>query len=106
MLSRYRVFSLLRLDQAKIRPIPSSHSYHNATAKFTNIDPKGTPISSETGIMVGEPNESYIYIEPEVGNAIRSSIIGQLGSGVVGHSETLSLQFHHDSCHFAHSKCD
>lgn len=53
--------------------------------------------------MVGEPGESYIYIEPEVGNAIRVAI-AQLGSNVSNHSETLSLQFHHDSKHFSHSQ--
>jgi hypothetical protein len=29
--------------------------------------------------MVGEPKESYIYIEPEVGKAFESAIVSQLG---------------------------
>lgn len=61
MLSRNRIFSLYRLNRGRIGSIPSLHSYHSATAKFTIIGPKGTPTSYDTGIMVGESNESYIY---------------------------------------------
>ncbi|KAI5457666.1 hypothetical protein BGZ63DRAFT_416786 [Mariannaea sp. PMI_226] len=81
---------------------PWFRSYHSVIAKFTTIDPKGIPVSYETGIMIGEPNESYIYIEPEVGDAVRSGIIRQLGSGVIGNLKTLPLQFYHDSRYFAH----
>lgn len=62
------------------------------------------PISCDTGIMIGEPDENFVYVEPEVGNAIRSAIIHQLGSGAFNHSETLPLQFNHDSKHFAYSE--
>lgn len=105
MLSRCQGLNLRRLRRGKIGVNPWFRSFYSAIAKFTTIDPKGAPISYETGIMVGEPNESYVYIEPEVGNAIRSAIMRQLGSGVTGHPETLPLQFYHDSRHLAHSKC-
>ncbi|KAF4467976.1 hypothetical protein FALBO_5146 [Fusarium albosuccineum] len=72
-------------------------------AKFTTVDPKGVTISYETGIMIGDPTENYVYIEPHIGNAIKSAIIRQLGSGVGSRLGTLPLQFHHDSCHFAHA---
>jgi hypothetical protein len=54
--------------------------------------------------MIGEPDENFIYIEPEVGKAIRSAIVHQLGSGALNHSETLPLQFNHNSKHFAYSE--
>jgi hypothetical protein len=78
--------------------------YHSAIAKFTTIDPKGMPISYDTGIMVGERDESFVYVEPEVGNAISSTIVRQLRSGATSHSEMLSLRFNHDFLHFANSK--
>lgn len=103
VLSRHWLFGLGRLGRSRVLSIPLSHSYYSATAKFTDIDPKGAPVSYDTGIMVGEPHQSYIYVEPEVGNAIRSSIIRQLGSGVSSSSATLPLQFNHKSRAFAHS---
>ncbi|KAF4473190.1 hypothetical protein FAGAP_13385 [Fusarium agapanthi] len=79
-----------------------SRAYHSAVARFTTLDLRGMPVSCDTGIMIGEPDETFIYIEPEVGNAIRSTIVHQLGSGALNHPETLSLQFNHKSKHFAY----
>lgn len=62
------------------------------------------PLSYDTGIMIGEPDDNYVYVELEVGNAIRSAIVHQLGPSALNHSETLPLQFNHDSKHFAYSK--
>lgn len=38
------------------------------------------PVSYDTGIMIGEPGESYIYIEPDIGKAFRRAVVSQLGS--------------------------
>jgi hypothetical protein len=81
-----------------------SRLYHSAVAKFTTVDPKGMPISRDTGIMIGGPDENFIYIEPEVGNAIRSAVVHQLGSDVLSDPKTLSLQFNHKSKNFTYSK--
>ncbi|KFG80034.1 hypothetical protein MANI_029224 [Metarhizium anisopliae] len=89
-------------SQFIIRSNPCSRSYHTAIAKFTTIDPKGAPVSYNTGIMIGEPEESYVYVEPEIGNAIQLAIVRQLGPNATSHFQTLPLQFHHDSHHFAH----
>lgn len=105
MLSRCRALNPLRLSSCKIGLNPWFRSYHNAIAKFTTIDPKGVPVSYKIGIKIGEPNESYVYVEPEVGNAIKSAIIRQLGSDRSDYRETLPLQFNHNSRHFSHSKC-
>ncbi|GAB0138173.1 hypothetical protein EsDP_00006417 [Epichloe bromicola] len=102
MLPLEHVRILPRLSKGIKELNPWSRLYHTATAKFTTIDAKGIPISYNTGIMVGEPEESYVYVEPEVGNAIESAIFHQLKSGAPSHPKTLPLQFHHDSHHFAH----
>ncbi|KAH8729180.1 hypothetical protein BGZ61DRAFT_345716 [Ilyonectria robusta] len=102
MLSRCRALNPLRLSSCKIGLNPWFRSYHNAIAKFTTIDPKGVPVSYKIGIKIGEPNESYVYVEPEVGNAIKSAIIRQLGSDRSDYRETLPLQFNHNSRHFSH----
>lgn len=69
------------------------------------MDPKGIPVSYNTGIMIGEPKESYVYVEPEIGNAIQHAIVRQLGPNATSHFQTLPLKFHHDSHHFAHGMC-
>lgn len=106
MLFRYQTINPLRLSRAITSPNFWFRLYYTATAKVTTINPKGEHVSYDTEIMIGKPDENYIYIKPEVGNTIRSAIIRQLGSvesAVAGHPETLALQFHHDSRHFAHS---
>lgn len=106
MLSHYQTLNPLRLSRPITAPNLWFRLYYTATAKVTTINPKGELVSYDTGIMIGKPDENYIYIKPEVGSAIRSAIVHQLGSvesAVAGHPETLALQFHHDSRHFAHS---
>ncbi|SCO84608.1 uncharacterized protein FRV6_08735 [Fusarium oxysporum] len=80
----------------------SSRLYHNAVAKFTNIDKKGMPVSYDTGIMIGEPGESYICIEPDIGKAFRRAVVSQLGSDGAHQVVTLPLRFDHRSLHFIH----
>ncbi|KAJ0131098.1 hypothetical protein HZ326_25803 [Fusarium oxysporum f. sp. albedinis] len=83
----------------------SSRLYHNAVAKFTNIDKKGMPVSYDTGIMIGEPGESYICIEPDIGKAFRRAVVSQLGSDGAHQVVTLPLRFDHRSLHFIYRKC-
>lgn len=84
--------------------VPWHRGFHQAKAKFTTVDSKGKPTSYATEIRVGDAHEAYVYIEPAVGDAIKSAI-AQL-SGDVGLTrgavEQLPLRFHHGSYHFAH----
>jgi hypothetical protein len=102
MLSRSVRASLWRVEPTLNFPF---RLYHNAVAKITTIDSKGTPVSHDTSIMIGNPGESYIYVEPEVGEAMRRAVASQLRSGGAKHCETLPLQFNHRSLHFTHRKC-
>ncbi|KAL2753227.1 hypothetical protein ACRALDRAFT_2043685 [Sodiomyces alcalophilus JCM 7366] len=77
-------------------------SFHEAKARFTTIDPKGLPVSYETEIRVGEPHEAFVYVEPEIGNAIKSSIIQQTGMDLTRDLERLPLEFNHKSYHFTY----
>ncbi|KAF5538333.1 hypothetical protein FMEXI_9430 [Fusarium mexicanum] len=92
LLSRY-----VRTSLRKVKPtlnIPS-RLYHNAVAKFTTIDSKGMPVSYDTGIMIGKPGENYIYVEPDIGKAIKRAVVSQLKLDNETHSTTLSLLFNH-----------
>ncbi|KAI1127118.1 hypothetical protein F5Y10DRAFT_243460 [Nemania abortiva] len=77
-------------------------SFHGAKARVTTLDRKGLPISYEAGIRVGEPHQAYIYVDPEVGNAIKSSIVQQIRKGQTENLDRLSLDFNHKSNRFAH----
>ncbi|ROT36756.1 hypothetical protein SODALDRAFT_334952, partial [Sodiomyces alkalinus F11] len=78
-------------------------SFHQAKARFTTIDPRGLPVSYETDIKVGEPHEAYVYVDPEIGNAIKSSAMQQNRIGVTQDLEKLPLDFNHKSRHFTYS---
>ncbi|KAL5608392.1 hypothetical protein FOBRF1_008889 [Fusarium oxysporum] len=60
----------------------SSRLYHNAVAKFTNIDKKGMPVSYDI--------------------AFRRDVVSQLGSDGAHQVVTLPLRFDHRSLHFIH----
>ncbi|KAF5716029.1 hypothetical protein FMUND_6541 [Fusarium mundagurra] len=92
----------VRTSLRRVKPtLNISHRlYHNAVAKFTTIDSNGVPVSYDTGIMIGEPGENYIYIEPDIGKAIRRAVFSQTGSSSEAHSKTLPLQFNHRSLCF------
>ncbi|KAK1994355.1 hypothetical protein LX36DRAFT_660654 [Colletotrichum falcatum] len=89
------------------RPRPKWHGnaqkrpFHRATAQFITIDSDGHPVSGKTEIRVGQPNESYVYLEPNIGNAIKSSVLRQISIGLT-HNKKLPLKFNHKSRHLSH----
>ncbi|UNI24945.1 hypothetical protein JDV02_010660 [Purpureocillium takamizusanense] len=93
-----------RVRATGVANAPWRRAFHQAKARFTTIDRKGVPVSYETEIRIGDAHEAYIYIEPDVGDAIRSGIARQLGGfGLTqGATGKLALRFHHGSLHFAH----
>ncbi|KAI5855545.1 hypothetical protein GGS23DRAFT_444295 [Durotheca rogersii] len=82
--------------------VPHRRPFHCAKAQFITIDDDGLPVASQTEIRIGEPHEAYVYIEPDISNAIRSSITRQTGMGLVQDLKKLSLDFNHKSLYFAH----
>ncbi|KAI0006445.1 hypothetical protein F4779DRAFT_21058 [Xylariaceae sp. FL0662B] len=83
--------------------ISHNRSFHRAKAQFTTINHDGFPVSSETEIRVGEPHEAYVYIDPDIGDAIiKSSLVRQTGMGLTQDLEKLPLDFNHKSHYFAH----
>ncbi|KAL1854906.1 hypothetical protein VTK73DRAFT_8637 [Phialemonium thermophilum] len=76
--------------------------YRPDKAQVTVIHAEGMPLSYETDIRLGEPHEAYVYIEPDVGTEIHSSITRQLGLASTRKPEKLSLVFDHLSRHFRH----
>ncbi|KAI0859174.1 hypothetical protein F4860DRAFT_483330 [Xylaria cubensis] len=98
-------YSLLQRYGFRRRPVGLNswcRRFHPAKAQVTTLDRKGLPVSYETEIRIGEPHEAYIYVEPEVANSIKSSIMQQGGISLTQNLEKLSLDFNHKSNYFAY----
>lgn len=81
-------------------------SYHETTAEFVTINTKGVPENRTVEISIGDPGESYIYVDPEVGHALKLGVVQQIGPGVTRglNDEMFPLVFNHRSRHFTHSE--
>ncbi|KAF6813483.1 hypothetical protein CMUS01_12831 [Colletotrichum musicola] len=74
-------------------------SFYAAKAQFITID-KGVKTPSETEIGIGDPEQAFIYIEPRLGDAIRSAVAQQ--TGITQDLKMIPTVFHHTSRHFSH----
>lgn len=68
-----------------------------------NCDVKGNPVSSTTKvpIIIGNPDETYVLIDPQVGRALCASF-DAASTSVPG--DICKLTFFHDSQHFGSGK--
>ena len=87
--------------------------YHSATARVTTVNPNGSLFTRDTEVKIGDSGEAYVYVTPEICDAIRSAVSNSehaessasVVSVVSGPSElpTNRLEFHHQRRHFTHS---
>ncbi|KAG8161877.1 hypothetical protein KVR01_008864 [Diaporthe batatas] len=75
---------------------------HNTKGNLVTIDNLGATVSQEVIISRGGEDESFVMAEREVGLAMKSSIVRQLGVSLTSDPEAIPLKFHHKSLHFAH----
>lgn len=75
---------------------------HNAKGKFVTIDDFGALVSKEVTISRGGEDESFVMVEREVGLAIESAIVRQIGVSLTKDPEAIPVKFYHKSLHFAH----
>lgn len=76
--------------------------YYKATADFTNYSSNGKLSTSEVSIRVGDPQEAYVMIPPEVGRALQAGGFLSNSSAPTHISDRYALTFFHDTQHFAH----
>ncbi|KKZ65627.1 hypothetical protein EMCG_08534 [[Emmonsia] crescens] len=78
-----------------------TRSFHWVTADFMNCDVKGNPASSsittKVPIIIGNLDETYVLIDPQVGRALYTSFDAASTSVP---SDICKLTFFHDSQHF------
>lgn len=75
---------------------------HNAKGNLVTIDNLGALVSQEVIISRGGEDESFVMVEREVGLAMKTAIVRQIGVSVISDPEAFPLKFYHGSLHFAH----
>lgn len=84
------------------RPCATVRACHNATAKFTKLEPDGALATKEVTISVGDPGEAYVLIPTEIGYALRAgSCLTSSPSALPKRPDRFALSYFHDTQHFA-----
>lgn len=92
----------LRALPRRLNATFQTRSFHVAKARFVTVDDEGTATRSETEIRIGDPDQAFVYIEPRLGDAIRSAVAQQTGLQSTHDLKKLPMVFHHASRHFSH----
>ncbi|KAF6830716.1 hypothetical protein CPLU01_07173 [Colletotrichum plurivorum] len=79
-----------------------TRSFYAAKAQFITVDDKGVTTPFETEIRIGDPGQALIYIEPRLGDAIRSAVAQQVGLANTQDLKKIPMVFRHTSRHFSH----
>ncbi|KAJ5731811.1 uncharacterized protein N7483_006319 [Penicillium malachiteum] len=73
--------------------------FHLITTNFIDFDSRGNLASRKVSMIVGNPGETYVLIDPEVGTTIRAASPFASHSAA-GAERSCKLTFFHDSQHF------
>jgi hypothetical protein len=81
----------------------SARCFHRVTTDFINYDARGDLVVRKVPIIIGNPGEAYILIDPGVGSALRAA--SPFASASASRAEgRCKLTFFHDSRHFGFGK--
>ena len=81
--------------------VTSRRAFHDAKADFIFYGSRGSLTTRKLDIFIGDPHETYIIFDKDVGFALKSAIAKQAGVPLPSDLEKLPLSFFHDSLHFA-----
>lgn len=84
----------------------SARLLHTVTAEFVNLGPDGQVVSSQESVTMGEPNNAFVMIRPEIGRAFEATkpMNSTSNEGSPQSSVKCPLYFFHDTRHFAHGR--
>lgn len=84
---------------------PTARYFHRVTTDFVAHDVRGNLVTRKVSVIVGDPGETYVLIEPGVSSALRAA--SPFASASAARAEDrCKLTFFHDSQHFGHeSSC-
>ncbi|KAL4807922.1 hypothetical protein BDV18DRAFT_136379 [Aspergillus unguis] len=78
---------------------PSARYFHRVTAEFIHHDASGNLITRKVPCISGNPGESYVLIDPEIGSALRAASPLAPASAASA-EERCKVTFFHDSRFF------
>lgn len=82
---------------------PTARYFHRVTTDFVAHDVRGNLVTRKVSVIVGDPGETYVLIEPGVSSALRAA--SPFASASAARAEDrCKLTFFHDSQHFGHGK--
>lgn len=92
------------MARVRQQPVWRRHlvTIHDAKGQFVTIDDSGALVSKEVIISRGGEDESFVQLDREVGLAMKSAIVRQIGASLTSDPEAIPLKFYHTSLHFAH----
>ncbi|CAG8159406.1 unnamed protein product [Penicillium salamii] len=93
--SAFRPFSSLRCT----RSARTARCLHRVTTEFIIHDTRGNLVTRKVPIFIGNPGETYILIEKEVGSALRAAS-PFISTSAASAEDRCKLTFFHDSQHF------
>ena len=75
-------------------------SHHAAIGEFVNQGPNNSLVTSKVSIRMGNPEDQYVLVPPEIGRAFQAAALLTNDSSAVANPNKSSLIFHHDTKHF------
>ena len=82
---------------------PTARYFHRVTTDFIAHDVKGNLVTRKVPVIIGDPGETYVLIEPGVGSALRAASPSTSASAASA-EDRCKLTFFHDSQHFGFGK--
>lgn len=77
--------------------------FHRVTTDFVNYDARGNLVVMKEPIIIGNPGEAYVLIDPGVGSALCAASPFTSASAARA-EDRCKLTFFHDSRHFGFGK--
>lgn len=85
------------------RNVRTARYFHRVTTNFINHDARGKIVARKVPVIIGDPGETYVLIDPGVGNALRAAS-PFTSTSVASAEDRCKLTFFHDSQHFGFVK--
>ena len=97
--SAFRPLSFLHCTRSAF----TARYFHRVTTDFVTHDATGNLVTSKVPIIIGNPGETYVLIEPGVGSALRAAS-PYISASAASTEERCKLTYFHDSQYFGFGK--
>ncbi|RAL09231.1 uncharacterized protein BO97DRAFT_427708 [Aspergillus homomorphus CBS 101889] len=78
----------------------SARYFHRVTTNFINYDAQGDLLARKVPIIIGDPGQTYVLIDPTIGSALRAASPLTPASSAARAEDRCKLTFFHDLQYF------